>query len=146
MNTGTNASNFGGWFEARGPNGIGLYAKGGANGYAARFNGMIESASGGIKFPDGSVQLTAARPLPRHLISVRSSEFRVEPGRLEERGVGCEINELATGGGIRTEDDPRLNIWINAPKADGSGWKVGISNYGTATRSVTVFAVCIRVQ
>ena len=87
-------TNFGGWFDSRGANGIGLYAKGGANGYAAKFNGkvqidvgvgtgttlpsemlsvdsFIESKSGGIKFPDGSVQSTAAAPLPRPLISVR---------------------------------------------------------------------------
>ena len=52
LNTSKNASNFGGWFEARGPNGVGLYAKGGANGYAASFNGIIQNQSGGIKFPD----------------------------------------------------------------------------------------------
>jgi hypothetical protein len=169
LNTDANVSNFGGWFDSRGPNGIGLYAKGGANGYAAKFNGkvhidvsvgpgtippsemlsvngVIESKSGGIKFPDGSVQSTAAVPLPRHLISVRKLEFSVAPGSLQERAAACESDELATGGGIRTEDDPKLNIWKNAPRLDAKGWGVGISNYSTATRSVTVFAICIRVQ
>ena len=169
LNANADGTNFGGWFDSRGPNGIGLYAKGGVNGYAAKFDGkvqidvgvgtgatppgemlsvdgIIESKSGGIKFPDGSVQSTAAGPLPRHLISVRKLEFSVEPEHLQERLVRCETDELATGGGIRTEDDPNLNIWKNAPMLDALGWGVGISNYGTATRSVTVFAICMRVR
>jgi len=109
-------------------------------------NGVIESRSGGIKFPDGSVQSTAAAPWPRNLISLRKSDFNIEPGTLQERAAGCESDELATGGGIRTEDDPNLNIWKNAPRLDAKGWGVGISSYGSATRAVTVFAICIRVQ
>ena len=169
LNTTTNETNFGGWFDARAPNGVGLYAKGGANGYAAKFNGkvlidvgvdsettppsemlsvdgFIESKSGGIKFPDGSVQSTAAAPLPRHLISVREVELSIEPARLLERSVSCEADEIVTGGGISTEDDPNLNIWKNAPREDARGWQFGISNYGTATRSVRVFAICMSVQ
>ena len=164
LNGDSNASNFGGWFDARGPEGTGVYAKGGADGHAAKFagkveiavgstatsppsellsvDGIVESRLGGIKFPDGTIQTTAAASL----ITVRSSSFTVAPARLQEKGVDCEANELATGGGVQTEDDPDLNLWKNAPRADASGWGFGISNFGTATRSVTVFAVCLRVQ
>lgn len=169
LNTDANASNFGGWFDSNGPNGVGLYAEGGANGYAAKFSGkvqidvsvgtgttppseilsvdgIIESESGGIKFPDGTVQSTAAATLPSFLISVRSLEFSVASLGLQEKYVNCETDELATGGGIDMDDDPNLNIWRNAPKLDASGWGVGVSNYGGATREVTVFVICMRVQ
>ena len=169
LNTTTNGTNYGGWFDARGPSGVGLYATGGTNGYAAKFNGkvqidvsagtgttppsemlsvngLIESKSGGIKFPDGSIQSTAAAPLSRHLVSVKRVEFSISPAQLHDSSVSCGTDELVTGGGIRTEDDPKLNIWKNAPSQDASGWQYGISNYGSATRSVRVFAICIRVQ
>lgn len=41
LNNGDNVSNYGGWFDARGEYGVGLYAKGGIKGYAAQFNGKI---------------------------------------------------------------------------------------------------------
>jgi hypothetical protein len=168
LNNTTNETNFGGWFEARGPNGVGLYAKGGENGYAAKLNGkvqidvgagtgtppsnmlsvngIIESKSGGIKFPDGSVQSSAAAPLPRNLLVVRKAEVSVGATQLIENQVSCGADEVVTGGGISTEDDPKLNVWKSAPREDAKGWQYGISNYGTAARSVKVLVICMRAQ
>lgn len=41
VNNGNNVSNYGGWFDARGEYGIGIYASGGIKGYAAKFNGKV---------------------------------------------------------------------------------------------------------
>lgn len=109
-------------------------------------NGLIESKSGGVKFPDGSVQTTAAAPMPRNLISVRKVEYTIAPAQLRQGTVSCQTDELVTGGGIRTEDDPKLNIWRNAPSDNAGGWVYGLSNYGSATRTVRVFAVCMRAR
>jgi len=51
-----NVTNYGGWFQADGLKGIGVYAKGGTNGLAAQFDGNIEilGKGNGIVFPDGS--------------------------------------------------------------------------------------------
>jgi hypothetical protein len=42
LNDGPGVSNFGGSFDARGENGIGIKAKGGPKGYAARFTGNVQ--------------------------------------------------------------------------------------------------------
>jgi len=43
LNTNNNVTNYGGWFDARGENGVGIYAEGGPQGYAAEFNGTIRT-------------------------------------------------------------------------------------------------------
>jgi hypothetical protein len=109
-------------------------------------NGLIESKSGGVKFPDGTVQTTAAGLLARNLITVRKKQFSVAPGHLAQSSVACQADEVVTGGGIRIIDDPKLNIWRDAPTDNASGWQYGVSNYGTSTRNGIVLAICMRVQ
>ena len=52
----SNNANYGGWFDARSPNGVGIRAKGGENGYAAMFLGKIIAQSieitGGADFSE----------------------------------------------------------------------------------------------
>jgi len=76
-------------------NGTGLYAEGGSSGYAGEFNGTVYSSSGGFKFPDGTVQTTAATgggggglTFP-YLASPSTSSY------------AFTINNLGSGGGIK---------------------------------------------
>ena len=46
-NTVTNMANYGGWFDSRGVNGVGIYARGGQTGYAAVFNGNVKIIKNG---------------------------------------------------------------------------------------------------
>lgn len=78
-------------------------------------------------------------------LTVRTSQFSISPGNLRETAVSCQANEAATGGGFQMTDDPKLNVWKNGPTSTSSGWAFGISNYGTATRTVTLSVTCMRI-
>jgi hypothetical protein len=109
---------------------------------AGRFtaDGTIESTAGGIKFPDGSVQTTSATALS---VTRRSYSFSVSAGTMSFGSATCAAGEVATGGGLTMTDDPNLNVWENYPN-NSNGWKVSISNYGGAARSVTVYVICLK--
>ena len=78
-------------------------------------------------------------------VTIRSEEFNILPAQLFERAVACEDDEIVTGGGFRLTDDPKLFVWRNAPSENKKGWGLSISNYGTSTRSVTAYAICVKV-
>lgn len=78
-------------------------------------------------------------------LTVRTSQFSIPPANLRDTSVSCEANEVATGGGFRMTDDPKLTVWKNGPTPTSNGWAFGISNYGTATRTVTLSVTCMRI-
>ena len=78
-------------------------------------------------------------------VTIRSEEFNILPAQLFERAVACEDDEIVTGGGFRLTDDPKLFVWRNAPSENKKRWGLSISNYGTSTRSVTAYAICVKV-
>lgn len=45
LNTDNDVTNYGGWFDARGENGVGIFAEGGKKGYAAHFVGNVQIMS-----------------------------------------------------------------------------------------------------
>jgi hypothetical protein len=78
-------------------------------------------------------------------VTIRTEEFNISPAQLVERSVACEDDEIVTGGGFRIIDDPKLFVWRNAPSDDKQRWRVSLSNYGSSTRSVTAYAICVKV-
>ncbi len=173
LNTDTNTTNFGGWFDARGPNGIGLYAKGGANGYAAKFNGkvqidvgvgtgatppsemlsvdgIIESKSGGIKFPDGTIQKTSA--ISNYQRVIRWAEggiITMQPGESTSVVVGCPqgTKALGGGGGFHQHAGP-IAIFASHSYSAGTQWIVFFMNVGTTVGSADLYAevICATVD
>ena len=79
-------------------------------------------------------------------ITIRTIEATVTPSNLREILVEAEENEQVIAGGFRTEDDRNVNLWRNAPSESGNGWVVGISNFGRVDRTVTAYAICLKVQ
>ena len=107
--------------------------------------GIVESTSGGIKFPDGSVQTTAAAGSTPST-TVRTSSVTVGPTTCcRTATANCNADEVVTGGGFQRADDPNLELFYSRPNA-ANGWSVSMSNYGGATRTLTVYAVCLKMQ
>ena len=73
----------------------------------------------------------------------RESTFSVGAGSLRTATAQCQAGETVVGGGYSIEDDPNLNVWENQPSNNLTGWRVSVSNYGSATRSGTVHAICV---
>jgi hypothetical protein len=78
-------------------------------------------------------------------VTIRTEQFNISPSQLAERSVVCQDDEIVVAGGFRVEDDPKLFIWRNTPSTDKKRWQLSLSNYGTAVRSVTIYAVCVKV-
>lgn len=107
-------------------------------------SGTVESTVGGIKFPDGTVQTTAAGGASLSK-TVRSSTTTSPPTSCcRTASVSCDSDEIVSGGGFSRADDPNLEVFYSRPS--GNGWSVSMSNYGAATRSIEVFAVCLKLQ
>lgn len=79
-------------------------------------------------------------------IQIRTITDNINPAQLFERNVPCNEGEVITGGGVKIIDDPKMFVWKNAPSLNRSAWSVGVSNYGTASRSITAYAVCVKVE
>lgn len=92
------------------------------------------------------MQDTCAFRVCKEDIAIRTIEATVTPSNLREILVESEENEQVIAGGFRTEDDRGLQLWRNSPSQSGNGWVVGISNYGQANRTITAYAVCLKVQ
>ena len=106
--------------------------------------GTIESSSGGFRFPDGSIQSTAATGASAS-VTTRSSSVTLGPLTCCTSATAtCNADEIATGGGFSREDDPSLEVRYSRPAANG--WTAQMTNYGSATRTLQVFAVCLKLQ
>jgi hypothetical protein len=86
-NSTTNETNYGGWFDARGPKGVGIYSKGGSNGFAGIFRGNVRilDASGvilelgaGLDLAEGFNVSEAARIKPGSVLVIDPDN----PGKL----------------------------------------------------------------
>ena len=106
--------------------------------------GTVESTVGGIKFPDGSIQTTAAG-VSTLSTTIRTSTTSVPATSCcRTAAVSCNSDEIVTGGGFSRADDPNLELFYSRPTANG--WSASMSNYGGASRSIEVFAVCLKLQ
>ena len=169
LNTDTTETNYGGWFDSRGPNGVGLYAKGGANGYAAQFtgrvqigvssgvgstpatemlsvNGVIESESGGIKFPDGTIQTTSAAPNFRRVTQLAEGGIiALEPEETRSVTAVCPqgMKAIGGGGGFHQVSGP-IAILASHSYSGGTQWTVWFGNVGETTAHASLFveAIC----
>ena len=106
--------------------------------------GIVESTVGGIKFPDGTVQTTAAGGASLTKTVRTSTTSSPATSCCRTATVSCNSDEIVSGGGFSRADDPSLEVFFSRPSANG--WSVSMTNYGTATRSVEVFAVCLKLQ
>lgn len=73
----------------------------------------------------------------------REATFTVNAGSLRTTQARCQAGETVIGGGYLVEDDTNLNVWENAPNGNLTRWRVSVSNFGTANRSGTVYAICV---
>ncbi len=107
--------------------------------------GTVESSTGGFRFPDGSIQTTAAT-VSSASVTTRSSTATVGPLTCcTSATASCNSDEIATGGGFaRDADDPSLEVRYSRPSTNG--WTAQMTNYGPAQRSLTVYAVCLKLQ
>lgn len=106
--------------------------------------GTVESTAGGIKFPDGTVQITAASGASLSK-TVRTSTAASPPTSCcRTANVTCNSDEIVSGGGFSRADDPNVEVFYSRPS--GNGWSVSMTNYGTAQRSIEVFAVCLKLR
>jgi len=168
LNANANQTNYGGWFDSRGPIGIGLYAKGGANGYAAQFigkvkidvnagfgatppsemlsvDGVIESKSGGIKFPDGTIQTTSATSNYQRVKRwAQGGVIMMHPGQTKDIVVGCPQGwmAIAGGGGFHQHAGPIAIIASHSFSGD-TQWIVYFMNVGVTDGSADLFAEVI---
>ena len=106
--------------------------------------GTIESSSGGFRFPDGSVQSTAATGASAS-VTTRTSSVTLGPTSCCRTATAtCNADEVATGGGFERADDPSVEVRYSRPSTNG--WSAQMTNYGPANRTLKVFAVCLKLQ
>jgi hypothetical protein len=106
--------------------------------------GIVESTVGGIRFPDGTVQTTAAGGASLSKTVRTSTTSSPATSCCRTATVSCNSDEIVSGGGFSRADDPSLEVFFSRPSANG--WSVSMTNYGSAARSVEVFAVCLKLQ
>jgi hypothetical protein len=106
--------------------------------------GIVESTVGGIKFPDGTVQTTAASGASLSKTVRTATTPSPATSCCRTATASCNSDEIVSGGGFSRADDPSLEVFYSRPSANG--WSVSMTNYGPATRSIEVFAVCLKLQ
>ncbi len=106
-------------------------------------NGTIESQSGGIKFPDGTTQTTAATAS----IYTARNDALAAPNTSNSLSVSCANGYNVLGGGwdsVRNEQpsvhDRNVHAYYNRPS--GQGWAVGVRNDTSYYHWLSVFAIC----
>lgn len=76
-------------------------------------------------------------------LTVRTLQVSLGAGHLWEGAVSCQSNERVTGGGFQMTDDRNLFLWKSRPYTNAAAWALGVSNYGTTARTITVYALCV---
>jgi len=89
-------------------------------------DGVIESQSGGFKFPDGSMQLSAAEP---PCIAITFVPFEII-----EEGVYCFT------GNLETTNESAITISADNVTINLNGWTLDGSSSGNTTESYGIFA------
>lgn len=107
--------------------------------------GIIESTAGGVKFPDGSVQASAAFPASSQCIAITSV-----PTIITVEGVYCLTGHLntsiTTGNAVKIEVD-NVTINMNGWKLDGLGAGTGADTVGIAAfnqKNITIHNGTVR--
>jgi hypothetical protein len=115
-------------------------------------NGTIESTTGGIRFPDGSVQTTAAANGTGLTLVLTERRESVEVPNLGARvkTVACLAGEVLSGGGFKTIGAGKRNARIidSGPAEDGLTWLAQAVHDGITSDPYTlqVFAQCLKLQ
>ena len=152
-NTGEYA-NFGGRFDARGKFGVGIWARGGPEGSAAQFRGNVHIGSrttggallelgedlngqSGVRFPDGTVQTTAAVGVTGWQVVERTSSANDD--EYLSAWAQCPSGKKVLGGGFWVTDG-RGRVDRTAPGLDGNKWAVAI--HADTDIEIIVYAVC----
>jgi len=108
-------------------------------------NGTIESASGGIKFPDGTVQTTAAISKYQRITRWKSGGvITFKPGQSKSVVAGCPkgTKALGGGGGFHQHSGP-IAIIASHSRLKGAQWIVVFKNLGTENGSADLFSEVI---
>jgi len=108
-------------------------------------NGIIESASGGIKFPDGTVQTTAAISKYQRIKRWKSGGvITLKPGQSKSVVTGCPkgTKALGGGGGFHQHSGPIAMI-ASYSRLKGTQWIVVFKNLGTENGSADLFSEVI---
>ena len=108
-------------------------------------NGTIESASGGIKFPDGTVQTTAAITKYQRITRWKSGGvITFNPGQSKSVVAGCPkgTKALGGGGGFHQHSGP-IAIIASHSRLKGTQWIVVFKNLGTENGSADLFTEVI---
>ena len=108
-------------------------------------NGTIESASGGIKFPDGTVQTSAAITKYQRITRWKSGGvLTFKPGQSKSVVAGCPkgTKALGGGGGFHQHNGP-IAIIASHSRLKGTQWIVVFKNLGTENGSADLFSEVI---
>ena len=113
-------------------------------------NGTIESSSGGIKFPDGTVQTTAAISKYQRITRWKSGGvLTFKPGQSKSVIAVCPKGTIALGGGggFHQHNGP-IAIIASHSRLKGTQWIVVFKNLGTENGSADLFseAICAAVD
>jgi hypothetical protein len=105
-------------------------------------SGTVESTRGGFKFPDGTIQTTAAKSKYQRIIRWKSGGvLTLKPGQSKYVIARCPkgMKALGGGGGFRQHDGP-IAIIASHSKSKGTQWIVVIKNMGTENGSADLFS------
>jgi hypothetical protein len=108
-------------------------------------NGTIDSASGGIKFPDGTVQTSAAITKYQRITRWKSGGvLTFKPGQSKSVVAGCPkgTKALGGGGGFHQHNGP-IAIIASHSRLKGTQWIVVFKNLGTENGSADLFSEAI---
>lgn len=107
--------------------------------------GTIESASGGFKFPDGTVQTTAAISKYQRITRWKSGGvITFKPGQSKSVIAGCPkgTKAMGGGGGFHQHNGP-IAIIASHSRLKGTQWIVVFKNLGTENGSADLFSEVI---
>jgi hypothetical protein len=107
--------------------------------------GTIASASGGFRFPDGSVQTEAATSGLSN-VTIVSQGGTIPAGMLNSAvALSCPAGSKVTSGGFRLAS-PSAQVYSSYPSSTvqfGDRWIVEAANPSSADVGLSVFAVCV---
>ena len=105
-------------------------------------SGTIESASGGFKFPDGTIQTTAAVSKYQRITRwKKGGVITFQPGQSKSVVAHCPkgTKALGGGGGFKQHSGP-IAIIASHSRFKGTQWIVVFKNLGTKNGSADLFS------
>ena len=107
--------------------------------------GTVESTSRGFKFPDGTVQTTAAFSNYQRVKQwAPGGILTLQPGDVKTVSAGCPqgMKALGGGGGFHQLSGP-IAIIASSSYSGGTTWRVWFKNVGTTAGSADLYAEVI---